>query len=163
VLVHPPAMLAITLYLTLKSLHVLAAITWVGGAITTQAFAIRTTRSEDPERLVAFTRDVEFIGQRMFTSASLVLLLLGIWMVIIGPWSFAMTWILFALIVFGGSFILGAGFIGPESGRIGKLIQAQGPSSAEVQRRIKRVFLASRIELVFPIRVVFDMVVKPGA
>src|SRR5437016_5435236 len=63
--VHPPAMLAITLYLTLKSLHVLAAITWVGGAITTQAFAIRTTRSEDPERLVAFTRDVEFIGQRM--------------------------------------------------------------------------------------------------
>jgi len=156
-------MLAITLYLTLKSLHVLAAITWVGGAITTQVFAIRTTRSKDPERVVAFMRDEEFIGQRLFTSASLVLLLLGIWMVIIGPWSFGMTWILFALVVFGGSFILGAGFLGPESSRIGTLIESQGAASPEVQRRIKRIFLVSRIELVFLILVVFDMVVKPGA
>ena len=156
-------MLAITLYLTLKSLHVLAAITWVGGAITTQAFAIRVTRSGDARRLADFASDVEFIGQRMFTSASLVVLLLGIWMVIIGPWSFGMTWILFALIVFGGSFVLGAGFIGPESGRIGKLIEAEGPTAPEAQRRIKRIFFASRIELVFLILVVFDMVVKPGA
>ena len=162
-LVHPPAMLAITLYLTLKSFHVLAAITWVGGAITTQAFAIRVTRSGDAQRLADFASDVKFIGQRMFTFDSLVVLLLGIWMVIIGPWSFGMTWILFALIVFGGSFLLGAGFIGPESGRIGKLIEAEGSSSPEVQRRIKRIFLASRIELVFLILVVFDMVVKPGA
>jgi uncharacterized membrane protein len=155
--------LAITLYLTLKSLHVLAAITWVGGALTTQTFAIRTTRSDNPGRLMAFTRDEEFIGQRLSTSASLVLLLLGIWMVIIGPWSFGMTWILFALVVFGGSFILGAAFIGPESGRIGKLMETKGPASPEVKRRIKRIFLVSRIELVFLILVVFDMVVKPGA
>jgi uncharacterized membrane protein len=155
--------LAITLYLTLKSLHVLAAITWVGGAIMTQAFAIRTLRSGDPERMATFASDVEFIGQRMFTTASLVLLLLGVWMVIIGPWSFGMAWILFALIVFGGSFALGAGFIGPESGRIGKLMEAQGPSSPEVQRRIRRIFLVSRIELLFLVLVVFDMVVKPGA
>jgi uncharacterized membrane protein len=155
--------LAITLYLILKSLHVLAAITWVGGAITTQAYAIRTMRSRDPQRMVSFTKDVEFIGQRMYTSASLVLLVLGIWMVIIGPWSFGMAWILSALIVFGGSFLLGAGFIGPESGRIGRLMEAEGPSSPEVQRRIKRIFAISRIELVFLILVVFDMVVKPGA
>ena len=121
------------------------------------------TRSGDAQRLAAFASDVEFIGQRLFTSASLVALLLGIWMVIIGPWSFGMTWILFALLVFGGSFFHGAGFIGPESGRIGKLIEAEGPSAAEMQRRIKRIFLLSRIELVFLILAVFDMVVKPGA
>jgi len=153
--------LAITLYLTLKALHVLAAITWVGGAIMTQLFAIRTLRSGDPQRMALFASDVEFIGQRLFTSASLILLLLGIWMVIIGPWSFGMTWILFALIVFGGSFVLGAAFLGPESGRIGKLVEAEGASSPEVQRRIKRVFLVSRIELLFLVLVVFDMVIKP--
>jgi uncharacterized membrane protein len=156
-------MLAITLYLTLKSLHVLAAITWVGGAITTQVFALRVTRSGDPQRLAPFASEAEFVGQRIFTSASLALLLLGIWMVIIGPWSFGMTWILFALVVFGSSFVLGAGFIGPESGRIGKLIAAEGPTAPEVHRRIKRIFLLTRIELVFLILVVFDMVVKPGA
>jgi hypothetical protein len=69
----------------------------------------------------------------------------------------------FALVVFGGSFILGAGFIGPESGRIRKLMETQGPASPEVQRRIERIFLVSRIELLFLILVVFDMVVKPGA
>ena len=82
-------MLAITLYLTLKSLHILAAIVWVGGAVTTQAFAIRTMHANDPERMAAFTKDVEFIGQRLFTSASLVLLLLGIWMAI--SWAATLT------------------------------------------------------------------------
>ncbi len=74
-----------------------------------------------------------------------------------------MTWILFALVVFGGSFLLGAAFIGPQSGRIRKLIEAEGPTAPEVQRRIKRIFLVSRIELAFLILVVLDMVVKPGA
>ncbi len=92
-------MLAITLYLTLKALHVLAGITWVGGAIATQAFAIRIVRSGDPAKPASFARDVEFVGTRLFTSASLALLALGIWMVIIGPWRFTQTWILFALIV----------------------------------------------------------------
>ena len=51
-------MFAITLYLTLESLHVLAAITWVGGAIMTQAFAIRTLHSGDPQPMAVFASDV---------------------------------------------------------------------------------------------------------
>jgi hypothetical protein len=34
--------------------------------------------------------------------------------------------------------------------------------SAEVQERIRRIFLVSRIELVLLLAVIFDMVVKPG-
>ena len=34
--------------------------------------------------------------------------------------------------------------------------------SPEVQARIRRIFLVSRIELVLLLAVVFDMVVKPG-
>jgi uncharacterized membrane protein len=133
--------LAITLYLTLKSLHVLAAITWVGGAITTQAYAIRTMRSRDPQRMVSLTKDVEFIGQRMYTSASLVLLVLGIWMVIIGPWSFGMAWILSALKVDGG----------------GGAVLSGGTAADQAHLR----HLEDRARV--PDLVVFDMVVKPGA
>ena len=54
-------------------------------------------------------------------------------------------------------------FLGPESGRIGKLIDAHGPEHAEVGARIRRILMISRIELLLPIAVVFDMVVKPFA
>jgi uncharacterized membrane protein len=78
-------MLAITLYLTLKAFHVPAAIAWVGGAIATQAFAIRIVRTGDPTRLSAFAKDLEFVGQRLFTSASLVLLVLVVFNMVIKP------------------------------------------------------------------------------
>jgi hypothetical protein len=37
------------------------------------------------------------------------------------------------------------------------VIEAEGPTAPEIQRRMKRIFLVSRIELVFLILVVFDM------
>ena len=59
--------------------------------------------------------------------------------------------------------LTGAGFIGPESGRIGRLIAERGPADAEVQQRIRRVFVISRIDLVVLGVVVADMVFKPGS
>jgi hypothetical protein len=52
-------------------------------------------------------------------------------------------------------------FLGPESGRIGKLAEAHGVAHHEVQARIRRTVLDSRVELAFLIAVVFDMVIKP--
>jgi hypothetical protein len=66
------------------------------------------------------------------------------------------------LAVFVASFLAGAGFLGPETGRLGKLAEEKGADDPDVQRRIRRVFLISRIELVLLVLVVFDMVVKPG-
>ena len=60
------------------------------------------------------------------------------------------------------SIAIGAGFLGPEAGRIARATEAGGVESAEVQQRIRRIFLVSRIELVLLLAVVFDMVVKPG-
>jgi hypothetical protein len=68
----------------------------------------------------------------------------------------------FGLVVIALSIIVGAGYLGPEAGRIARATERSGVESAEVQRRIRRIFLVSRIELVFLFAVVFDMVVKPG-
>jgi hypothetical protein len=68
----------------------------------------------------------------------------------------------FGFIVWLLSFIAGAGFLGPESGRLGKLVEERGPEDAEYQRRLARIFLISRIELLLLILVVLDMTVKPG-
>lgn len=148
----------------LKTLHVLAAVIWVGGAAATQVYAIRATNSNDPTRMAALAKDAEFVGTRVFTPASLLVLGLGIWMVIDREEiAFGDTWIVLGLIGILFSALVGSIFLGPESGRIGKLIDAEGAESPEVSRRLKRIFLVSRVELVVLLLVVVDMVVRPGA
>ncbi len=41
----------VTLYTVLKTLHVLAAVTWVGGSIVLQILAVRVKRDDDPAEL----------------------------------------------------------------------------------------------------------------
>jgi hypothetical protein len=67
-------------------------------------------------------------------------------------------WILIGLGLFGLTFLAGLFFFGPEAGRVGKLVAAEGPSSPAVQARIKRLIVLTRIDLVL----LFDMVVKPS-
>lgn len=148
----------------LKTIHVLAAVVWVGGAAASQFYAIRIQRSGDPARLAAFGKDAEWVGMRVFMPASILVLLLGIWMVVrVEFYAFGDAWILIGL---GGilfSALVGSLFLGPESGRLGKLIEAEGPENPEVQRRMSRLYLVSRIELAILLLVVVDMVVRPGS
>jgi len=148
-------------YATWKALHVLMAIVWVGGALMIQLFAFKIIRTNDNQQLVRFTHDVEFISMRTFIPASLVLVILGVVLVHQGNWGYHF-WVVFALVIWALSFITGAAYLGPESGRIGKLIAERGVD-AEVQRRIERILLISRVELVLLALVAMDMVLKPGA
>jgi hypothetical protein len=77
-----------------------------------------------------------------------------------GDWSYDF-WVTFGLAVWAGSALTGSLFLGPESGRIGKLTDEKGADSPEVQARLGRVFRIARIELVFLVLVVFDMTIKP--
>jgi uncharacterized membrane protein len=152
----------VTTYEVLKSVHVLAAVIWVGGAATLQAMAFAVLRARDPAEMASFSRNAGLVGQRLFTPASLVLLVFGAWTVHEGGFSYHQTWLWVALVVFAASFVVGAGFIGPEAGRLAKAIERQGPDSAEARMRLDRILLVSRIELVFLLLIVVDMVVKPG-
>lgn len=151
-----------TTYELLKTLHVLAAVVWVGGAVTLQLFAMRAQGSDDPMRLAGFAKDAEWVGTRVFIPASLLLVVLGVWMVI-DSWSFGQTWILLGIGGYGFSFLVGSFFLGPESGRIGKMMDERGPADGEVMARIQRIFLVSRVEMFVLLFVVAVMVFKPGA
>jgi uncharacterized membrane protein len=150
-----------TWYTFFKSLHVVAAATWVGGAAIIQAYAIRITRASDARRVAEFAKDTEVVSMRVFIPATWVLLLGGIGMMINLDLSWGQNWIVFGLIAWTLSFIVGAGFLGPESGRIAKIVEAEGPESPAAQARISRILLISRCELVILIAVVVNMVVKP--
>jgi uncharacterized membrane protein len=153
----------VDLYEALKSIHVLAAVIWVGGAVTVQFFAVLAERSSNPARMELLAKDAEWIGQHVFFPVSLIVLASGIWAVIEGSWSFGDLWVLWGLGGAAFSAIVGASFLGPESGRIGLLINERGGADSEVQRRLSRIFLISRIEMTILLSVVLVMVIKPGA
>lgn len=150
----------ITTYQVYLSVHILAAVIWVGGALMMQLFAVRAKRSDSNEYLVAITKDIEFVGTRLFIPSSLVLVIFGFLLVNEGDWPYEF-WVVFPIAVWAASFLVGAGFLGPESGRVGKAFEKDGPDSAEGHARLKRVFLISRIELTLLLLVVLDMTLKP--
>ncbi|MGH2790803.1 MAG: DUF2269 family protein [Actinomycetota bacterium] len=148
------------MYEYLLFIHVLMAVVWVGGAVTLQVMGSRLQKADDPVQMARFAREVEWIGTRIFTPASLLILIVGIFMVL-DAWSFGDLWIVMGLAGFGYSFVNGAFFLGPTSGKTGKMIEERGPEDAEVQSNLEKLFLLSRIELVVLIVVIFAMTVKP--
>ena len=153
--------LAVTTYEWAKAFHVFAAVIWVGGAAVLQILALFALRSKLPGRKAEFAREAEWVGMRVFLPSTLVLIALGFYLVHEGQWGYHL-WVILALVGFGFSFVTGLFFIGPESGRIAKAIEAEGPDSEAVATRIGRILVVSRIELAILILLVFDMVIKPG-
>jgi uncharacterized membrane protein len=156
--------LVVNTYNSLKFVHVLSAVVWVGGACTLQAFAIRISATGDGVRMATFAKDAEYVGNRIFLPSSIILLVSGIFTIheSSGVWSYSQTWVQVGLVMIVVSIAIGAGFIGPEAGRVAHAIEQHGPESDEARSRISRIFLVSRFELVLLLLVIFDMVVKPG-
>ncbi len=152
-----------SLYEFLLFLHLGAAITWLGGAVGTQFFALRALASGDSHRIAGLTADIEWIGGRVLSTASMLTLLAGVALVWESDfWGFGDDWIVIALALFAVTFLAGIGFFGPESGRISALVASQGADSPAAQARIRRILVLSRIDIVLLFLIVFDMVVKPS-
>jgi uncharacterized membrane protein len=143
--------------------HILAAITWVGGAITMQMVAARLIRAEGGESVASFARTIEWIGPRLYMPASLVVLGLGIAMVAVNEaWTIGQLWIILALVGIAISGIGGAVFFGPQAKRIGEAFRSEGPDSQTARALIRRVNVVGRFDTALLILIVVDMVLKPG-
>lgn len=144
-------------------LHISFAVLWVGGGAVVQLFALRALAARSPERLAQFAGDAEWIGGRFLTVFGAGAFLTGIALVVNAEfWDFGDDWIVIGLVLFAVTFVTGAAFLGPEAGRVGKLVAAEGASSPAAQARIRRILLVSRIDLVVLFLIIFDMAVKPS-
>ncbi|HEX4807209.1 MAG TPA: DUF2269 family protein [Conexibacter sp.] len=150
----------ITTYQWFLAVHILAAVLWVGGAFAVQAFAMRAVRANDGPYLGKLTSEIEWVGTRVFVPSSLVLVVFGFLLIHHQHYDYKF-WLVFPIAIWAISFVTGAAFLGPESGRISRAIERHGVDSAEAQMRIKRIFLVSRVELLLLLLVVADMVLKP--
>jgi uncharacterized membrane protein len=152
----------LTWFQFLLFVHIACVAVWLGGAALIQLLSLRALASDDPVRTATFAADAEWVGMRVFMPASLLVLIAGILMVLDSDfYGFGDDWIVIALVLFAVTFAAGAGFFGPESGRIAKLIEAEGPTSPAVGARVRRILALSRADLVLLFLIAYDMVVKP--
>jgi len=152
-----------TYYNTLKFLHVLSAITWVGGNIYAQVLATKVIGEGDPVHMGTIAKDLGDLGNRLLLPAAVSVLVFGVWIVAASALNFTDTFVLIGLVGVAITIVTGAFFIGPEAGRLGKLAADHDPADPEIQQRIRRIVSISRIDLIVLVLVVADMVFKPGS
>ncbi len=151
-----------TWYEFLLFAHVSMAVIWVGGGAMIQFFALRVLKATDPLRMAEFGQDIEWISTRVFIPASALAVVTGVWMVVDSDfWTFGDDWIVIGIILFAVTFLAGSLFFGPESGRLGKLAETEGPTSPVVLQRMQRLIALSRADLMVLFLLIFDMVTKP--
>jgi uncharacterized membrane protein len=151
-----------TLYEFLKLIHVLGAIAWVGTSIEQQLVGARAMSSNAKGRLAHFVDEAEWVGVRIMTPAAILVVIAGVLMVIESGWNFSDTWILIGIGLFVLTSLNGMVFLTPQTKRLKLSIAERGEDDASVQAFVKRVTLASRIDLLILIAIVADMVIKPG-
>ena len=139
--------------------HISLAVIWVGGGLMMQLFGVRASMSGDPARMATLGEDIEWIANRVFIPSSLLAFMTGVLLVVESDfYGFGDDWIVIGLALYATTFLAGLLFLGPESGRIGKLAEAGSP---DVGARTMRLIMLARLDLVLLFALIYDMSVKP--
>jgi uncharacterized membrane protein len=144
-----------------KTIHVLGAIVWLGGGAMITLLAWRARRAKDDNQLLQIAKQAEWLSVRVFVPSSLVVVAMGFVLMHNGHWGYANFWPLFGLVAWSVSFLVGATFLGPEAGRLGRLIEVKGPDDPQTVARVNRIISVARADVVLLLLIAADMVAKP--
>lgn len=150
------------LYDFFKTIHILAAIAWVGGAMMGQVQGMRLGGSRDPQRLLAYAEEQSWLGKYFYGPAAGVVLLAGIAMVFTSGWEFTDAWIIVGLVGFAASAVLTMGFLSPRGEKLVADLRDGGLESPGMAKQIQEITRLSQIDTAILILVVMNMVIKPG-
>ncbi len=148
------------LFLIVKWIHVLAAITAVGANITYGIWIGRA--SKEPNFLPFVLRNIKFIDDRVANPCYGLLLLTGLTMAFLAPIPLTTPWLLTGLTLYVIAGLLGAFGYTPIVKRQIELLDSEGIDSPNYQAVAKRARLLGMLVGVDVIIIVFLMVVKPA-
>jgi len=150
------------MYEFLLTIHVLAAVVWVGGGIAMHILGRRVLKRGDSQEIYKFSEEVNIIGLRLYAPTSLILLVAGILLVNEAGYEFSQLWITLAFIGWAFSFVVGVGYYGPQDKKLQALVAAEGPTAPGVVANVRQALFVNQIEILILVLVVVDMTVKPG-
>jgi uncharacterized membrane protein len=145
----------------LLTVHVLAAIVWLGGSIMLLVLG-NLLRGAGIERRAEFTRLAEKVGNLVFAPASVVLIVAGTLLVDEVGYGYSDTWITLGYVGWFLSFLLGVAFYPREGKRREKLIESAGMGDPGVLKSVNRVLAVAAVDTLIITLVVVDMTTKPG-
>ena len=119
----------VDLYPWLKIGHILAAIVAVGFNLTYGILLSRAGR--EPEHFGHVLRTIKVLDDRFANPAYGLLLVLGVLMVLIGPWEFTDLWIWLAIVLYVAVVALGFAVYSPLLRNQIAALDAGGPTSPE--------------------------------
>lgn len=153
-----------SLFETLKIVHILAVVAWIGGSVMLSVLFARTRSAADTPGLENLLRQTSFLGRAYFNPAGIVTLVAGVWLVIEGDFEFSEAWISIGFLGIIAGVILGAAYY-PRQIRSAQAALDAGSSPADpaVTAPLDRLRLATSAETLLLIVVVWAMVTKPGA
>jgi uncharacterized membrane protein len=153
------APLAATLYAWLMFLHVLAAMTWVGGLVVLTALSGQIHRSGDRDAIARFSGSLRRVGPLVLAPSTIAVVSLGIGLVLDSNWNFGQRWIVLALALFAAAFLFGAIFQSRATIQVQRAVDSG--NSDEAARLLRRWTWGMRLILLLLVVITWDKVVKP--
>ena len=147
-------------YPWLKTLHILFAIVAVGVNVTYAIWQARAVR--EPEHSGFALRGIKFLDDRVANPSYAGLLIVGILLVLLGPWEFTQFWIYAAIGLYLVMGTVAFFFYSPTLKRQIAAYEANGAGTAEFAALGARARLVGIILAVIVVAIIVLMVVKPG-
>ena len=147
-------------YPWLKTLHILFAIVAVGLNISYGVWQVRAAR--EPEHTGYALRGIKFLDDRVANPSYAGLLIVGILLVLLGPWEFTQFWVYAAIALYLLMGTVAFLLYSPTLKRQIKVFEASGAGSAEFAALGARSRLVGIILAVIVVSIIVLMVVKPG-
>lgn len=151
-----------TLYETLKFIHIVAAIAVVGGGLFLTILMATAVVRKRAETILTLNSIGQWVGLRFFAPAWVLLLAFGVWATLEGNLSFGDAWITIGFVVFAIAFLMGPTVHERHARQLKAAIETEGPTSAPALDAARRDMLTSIGELALLIFAVWAMTAKPG-
>ena len=140
----------------LLSIHVLAAVFWVGGGFLLNVAMLLAARSGDPASRLAAMRLAHFVGPRVFLPLALIVLGSGIWMTE-KYFDWEQLWIILGLIGLVTAISIALLYLSPRAGRA-VVAMEQGIPPPPGRNWVP---IVGRLNLLLVSAVVVIMVIRP--
>ena len=148
-------------YSAFMAVHVTFVVIWIGGGSLLTILGVVAERRSDGAELAAIAKQAAFAGQRIFAPSGIVVVAMGIAMTINAHLGFNHFWLVFGLLGFASTFLIGVAVLSPMAERINELIEEKGVTAPEVQALTTKILLIARADVAVLLLVVVDMVTKP--
>jgi uncharacterized membrane protein len=148
-------------YLVFKTVHILAAIVWLGGGAILLVLAVLAQARSDRPYVAQIARQAAFCGERIFAPAGLVVVVMGIAMMINGDLDWGQFWVIAGLIGYAITFVVGIAVLSPLAKKVNASVETNGLDHPETEALIDRILMIARFDIAMLLLVVVDMVAKP--